>query len=287
LAQLCSISLSDHSSNCPVHFFFNRSVDSMNRFPVYFISHGAPNLILQKQDPTFLFLQNLGQSLQKSHIIPAILMISAHWEEPTFTVTTNEWPETIHDFGGFEDVMYSMRYPAKTSQILADRCVSLLEKAKMNPKRDPKRGFDHGNWSPLMVMFPEANIPIVQVSLKIGLNIREHIEAGKALAALREEGYLIIASGGATHNLGAMFAKERPSWATDFEQCLTRILEDSEGEERAEALSSIDKHSFTRKAHPRIEHLVPVAVAAGIGGKAKKIHSDWLGTLSLSAFEFE
>ncbi len=155
----------------------------------------------------------------------AVLLVSAHWETTRPAVNAADELDTIHDFYGFPQELYEMRYPAHGSSELASRVVGLLKKAKIDCDVDRQRGLDHGAWVPLMVMFPEANIPVVQLSIQHHLDPSKHYSLGMAIAALRKEGVLVIGSGGAVHPLGyiQLLSQDAPTdkWAMDFDAWLS------------------------------------------------------------------
>jgi 4,5-DOPA dioxygenase extradiol len=200
-------------------------------------------------------------------------------------------PETIHDFYGFPQELYDMRYPAHGSSDLANHTLSLLKKAKIECDVDRRRGLDHGAWVPLMVMFPDADVPIVQLSIQHHLDPAQHYSLGKAIATLRREGILVIGSGGAVHPLGYIQLRgpDAPTdkWAKDFDDWLTSAVEhgdrDSLTDYRAVA-------PYPERAHPRPDHYMPLLAAfgaAGQGAKGKIIHHSWYwGDLGMAAYEF-
>src|SRR5690606_29702443 len=170
----------------------------MNRLPTLFISHGSPMLALQ-DSPARRFLLELGQTLPRPK---AVVVASAHWEtlgRPAVDFASQ--PETIHDFGGFPRALFEMQYPAPGAPELSARVAELLEQAGYTPGKIPNRGLDHGAWVPLTLMYPQADIPVLQVSIMRGADPAEHERLGKALAALRDKGVLVIGSGSLTHNL--------------------------------------------------------------------------------------
>jgi len=262
------------------------------RFPLIAVSHGAPNLILQTKDGAFQFMTELGKSILKQGTPKAVLMISAHWEAPEFTVQTSPEPEMIYDFGGFEEELYTIQYPAKSLIELSNYVCKLLKANNLSCSTNNKRGYDHGCWVPLKIMFPEAKIPVVQLSLKRNLNPTEHITLGKILKPLREEGYLIIGSGSATHNLGAIGYHEtnhENNPFTKFDSILCNILTESEGNKREESLIELLKNPTCSIAHPRTEHLIPYYVIAGMAeGKGKQIYKSMeFGSLSMASYQFD
>ena len=165
--------------------------------PALFVSHGAPNLIL-KDDDNCRFFRELGQSLARP---AAIVCVSAHWDTDEPLTSGADLPPTIHDFSGFEAELYAMRYPCPGQPLLAARIADSLSATGIPCFVSEHRGIDHGAWVPLKLMFPSADIPVVQVSIQTDRDTRHHYNLGRALAPLRQENILIIGSGGATHNL--------------------------------------------------------------------------------------
>ena len=261
--------------------------------PTFFISHGAPTFPLEHEQPVHEFIGGLLGGLSPR----AILMISAHWEAATPTVTSASPLRTIHDFSGFPRELYDLRYEPPGSPELADKTVELLANAGLEAKLDPARGIDHGAWTPLIVARPEADVPVVQLSLVHGLDPSTHVTMGEALAPLRADGVLIIGSGGAVHNLRAIDwnalgpdarSTPPPAWATDFRAWLDATLA-LQPAARAHALREWVTAPGARMAHPREEHLLPLHVAAGAASsdKARLIHESWQGgSLSLAAWRF-
>jgi len=169
------------------------------RLPTVFVSHGAPSLVLEKDDPTHRFLIELGRTLPRPK---AMVCVSAHWESPRPRVTAHPRPPTIHDFVGFPDELYQMRYPAPGAPELARTVCHLLELSGLDPSLlDEERGLDHGAWVPLSLMYPAADIPVIQVSVQTAADPRHHLKIRRALEPLRDQETLILGSGGATHNL--------------------------------------------------------------------------------------
>ena len=170
-----------------------------NALPTLFLSHGAPDILL-RETPATTFLGGLGTELPEPE---AIVIISAHWIDAPVGITTGEQLNTIHDFGGFPESLYQVTYPAKGDDALSARIANLLTAAGIESQLVSNRGLDHGAWIPLRLIYPDAQIPVVQVSLPTG-RLNDLAILGKALAPLRYEGVLIIGSGGTVHNLRSM-----------------------------------------------------------------------------------
>lgn len=225
--------------------------------PVLFQAHGAPPLL---DDAGWIAeLAAWANALPRPQ---AIVVISAHWEERPISIGAVEPLPLIYDFYGFPEKFYRLQYPSPGAPALAQRIRGLLSGAKIAYTDEPSRGLDHGTYIPLMCMYPEANIPVLQISLP-SENPVELYAMGKALAPLRNEGVLIIGSGFLTHNLRAMSLRATPSWASDFDawsaDVLTRRDIDSLLDYRARAPG-------VRESLPTHEHFVPVIVAAGAAG---------------------
>lgn len=254
------------------------------RLPALFVSHGAPTLPLDTGHPTHAFLKTLGASLPKPK---SILVVSAHWDTRHPALTTSPNPETIHDFYGFPEELYRMRYAAPGSMELVQRTAGLLEGAGLEVHADGERGLDHGAWVPLMLMYPDARIPVVQLSLQTGAGAAHHLAVGRSLASLRDEGVLVLASGGATHNLREFFRPapgQDESYVPRFSGWLKDILEKGDQD------SLVDYRRLApdaARAHPSEEHFFPVLVAAGASDKAERIHTAMSGaSLSMDAYKF-
>jgi 4,5-DOPA dioxygenase extradiol len=236
---------------------------------ILFIPHGGgPLPLLGDKGHRHLvkFLQEIPSDLGQPS---AILVISAHWEENIATITSGANPALIYDYYGFPEASYQIQYPAPGSPGLADKIFQLLTHSGIEVRLDRERGFDHGLFVPLKIMFPEANIPCVQLSLVRGLDPVTHINIGKALSALREENVLILGSGFSFHNLGAFFVRnsESPDLKnTAFEEwlidsCTSPAL--SAGERETRLIHWRDA-PYANYCHPREEHLLPLHVCLGL-----------------------
>ena len=231
----------------------------------------------------------LGQLGQSIHPAPkAIVIISGHWEEPEFTVTSSAHPPLIYDYSGFPPETYQLKYAAPGSLELAQRIVSLLGQAGIPARSDPERGFDHGVFIPFKVIYPKADIPIVQLSLKRNLDPAVHLEAGLALAPLRDDGILIAGSGMSYHNMrGLMSGRVLPE-SDQFDAWLTETVCASDPKVRNEKLKQWQSAPAARDAHPREEHLLPLMVAAGAAGNdvGSRIFTDRVMGATVSAYQF-
>ncbi|MEB3753442.1 class III extradiol ring-cleavage dioxygenase [Acinetobacter sp. MD2(2019)] len=236
------------------------------RQPVYFVSHGGgpwPWMPEQLETVYSVLADALASLLPALVVQPkAILMISAHWEEAEFTVQSAAQPGMIYDYGGFPDYTYQVKYPSQGSPELAERVMTLLQNAQIDVRANATRGYDHGMFSPMQVIHPAADIPVVQLSLKRGLDPQAHIELGRALAPLRDENVLIIGSGLSYHNLSQFnYLASKPSQA--FDEWLYDTVVEHQGEQRSALLNDWATAPAARIAHPREEHLLPLMVAVG------------------------
>ena len=248
--------------------------------PVIFISHGAPTLVFEPIAARD-FMIGLGASLPRP---TSILCVSAHWQTPLPTASTATRPETIHDFHGFPDELYRLRYPAPGAPALARRAQALLAAAGIEGGLDDRRGLDHGAWNPLLLVYPEADIPVAQLSLIDG-DPAAHVALGRALAPLTEEGVLVLASGGAVHNLGQFRVdRSRPAeWAVGFDDWLAERI--AAGDETA--LLGYRQRPDGRLAHPSDDHILPLFVALGAarGKPGRALHRSFAyGSLSMAAY---
>lgn len=232
------------------------------------------------------FLQGLSGTLPAAP--KALLVISGHWEEPAITASAAAQPKLIFDYSGFPEHTYRLTWPAPGDPQLAKRVAQMLQDAGLQAAVDASRGFDHGVFVPLKVAFPEAEIPVVTLSLAASLDPALHLAAGRALAPLRDEGVLIVGSGMSFHNLRGYLRPETPERARAFDAWLTHAIE-SPASQRDAQLEKWHSAPFAAYAHPREEHLVPLFVAAGAGGDApgKRIFSDEPMGAAISAYRFD
>ncbi|MEQ1635672.1 MAG: class III extradiol ring-cleavage dioxygenase [Methylococcales bacterium] len=243
--------------------------------PVLFIPHGAGPLPLlgdKNHQEMIDFLKKITPGLGKPS---AILLIGAHWEEGKPTITGGAFPSLLYDYYGFPKESYQIQYPAPGSPDLANQLFKLLGRAGIDANLDGQRGFDHGLFVPLKLMYPDANIPCVQLSLVNSLDPKAHIQIGKALTKLRQYNVLVIGSGFSFHNIPEFFTpstKETRSKNESFEQwlidtCSSHQLTETEREQQ---LIYWTNAPAARYCHPREEHLLPLHVCYGIAGAAAK-----------------
>ena len=259
----------------------------MPTFPSLFLSHGAPTLALQ-DGPAHRFLRGYGETLGRP---AAVLMVSAHWESETPMLGAAEAPQTIHDFSGFPAALYEIVYAAPGAPDLAHRAAALLDAAGQGASLDARRGLDHGAWVPLLLMYPGADVPVAQLSLQIRGGPAHHLHLGEALAPLRDEGVLIVGSGGFTHNLsefrGQAADSPAPDWVTGFADWMAEAIEDGR---RDDILDYRQRAPHARRNHPSEEHLLPLYVALGAGGAetcGRRVHASFTcGVLAMDAFVF-
>ncbi|WP_159791552.1 DODA-type extradiol aromatic ring-opening family dioxygenase [Croceibacterium salegens] len=207
------------------------------------------------------YLERLPETLPEPP--RAILIVSGHWEAPAFTVTVGEaHPGLLYDYYGFPPNTYQIQWPAPGAPWLAERTESLLSEAGLPTARETLRGFDHGVFVPLAVAWPEANVPVVQLSLHHSLDPALHLAAGRALAPLRDEGVLVLGSGMSFHNLRAYGNPGVTAPAAEFDRWLVDAAAHGGGG-RSDLLSHWQQAPYAQLCHPRSEHLLPMMVAAG------------------------
>ena len=236
---------------------------------VLFISHGGGPLPLLDDKPHQELVENLKNISSVLTKPAAIAVISAHWEERQPTITSGENPSLIYDYYGFPKVSYEIQYPAPGKPILARRILDSLINAGIDARLDERRGFDHGMFVPLKIMYPDADIPCVQMSLVSNLSPIDHIQIGKALSELAKHNVLILGSGFSFHNMNAFFTppnKETRAMNESFEQWLidTCVNQEVEEYEREQKLKNWESAPAARFCHPREEHLLPLHVCYGL-----------------------
>ncbi len=255
--------------------------------PSLFLSHGAPTLPLT-DTPARAFLSRLGHEFARPR---AILVVSAHWETEAPRVSAVPWNDTIHDFFGFPRQLYQLSYPAPGAPSLAAEVADLLRASGMDCTIDYGRGLDHGAWVPLMLMYPQADIPVLQLSIQPHLGPAHHCRLGRALTRLCEESVLIIGSGSMTHDLSEFRGQgpnePAPGWVNGFADWVSEALK----ARRTEDLLDYRRQApYAVKNHPSEEHLLPLFAALGAAGerwRAERLHaSSTHGILRMDVYAF-
>jgi len=261
------------------------------RLPTYFISHGGGPWPWMKEQMGGVYDRleaSLARMPAEIGVTPrAVLMVSAHWEAPRFTVQTHPNPPMLYDYGGFPEFTYHVQYAAPGAPAVAARVRTLLAGAGIDSAEDAARGFDHGMFAPMAVIWPQADVPVVQLSLRQGLDPAEHLALGRALAPLRDEGILVVGSGLSYHNLRAFGPAARvPSAA--FDAWLGDTLAMADTSARSAVLAAWERAPAARLAHPREEHLLPLMVAVGAAqdeGATRVYHErDFFGGITVSSW---
>lgn len=265
---------------------------SRETLPALFVSHGPPSLLLM-DDPTTDFLQGLAADLPARP--RAVLVVSAHWETRGLAVTSRDRQEAMYDFHGFPDALYAMTYDPPGDAELTRTVIEMLGEKGYPVSEDPRRTLDHGAWMPLKLIYPDADIPVVQLSLPQGARPDEVVEIGRSLAPLRAEGVLILASGNLTHNLYEAVHRFRygnsgaPDWVSGFQEVIEAAVASGDGDGIIAALNSPQG----RQNHPTAEHFLPFFLALGAGGGAngfhgRKLHADiCYDVLAMDAYAFD
>jgi aromatic ring-opening dioxygenase catalytic subunit (LigB family) len=264
-----------------------------NVLPTYFVSHGGGPWPFMKQQYGTTY-DKLEASLvdmrrQVGGKPKAVLVVSGHWDEREFLVSSGAAPGMIYDYGGFPPHTYQVKYPAPGSPELARLVAELAGAAGHEVTLDATRGFDHGTFSMLYPVYPEADVPVVQLSIKHGYDPQTHIDIGRALAPLRSEGVLIIGSGLSFHNL-TQFGPGGHRSSHEFDAWLRHVLLELTPAERSIAMLHWSEAPYARLAHPREDHLIPLMVALGAAeNEAASLvyhEDDFFGSLAVSSFRF-
>ncbi|WP_288380238.1 class III extradiol ring-cleavage dioxygenase [uncultured Massilia sp.] len=260
--------------------------------PTYFVSHGGGPWPWMKDQygPAYDRLEASLKAMrhEAGERVRAVLVVTSHWETPGFMVSSGSAPGMIYDYGGFPPHTYRIAYPAPGEPALARRVAGLLTAAGHPAGLDPERGFDHGTFSMLYPVYPDAAMPVVQLSLRRDLDPQAHIEAGRALAPLRDEGVLIVGSGLSYHNL-RQFGAGGGAASRAFDGWLQETMALAPDARNA-ALLRWDEAPMARVAHPREEHLLPLMVASGAAADEAATcvyhEDDFFGALTVSSFRF-
>ena len=268
-------------------------VNADARMPTWFIPHGGGPCFFMEWNPPHAwnrmadFLRNVASTLPRTP--KAIVLVSAHWLTPQVCVTSAAQPELIYDYYGFPPHTYALKYPAPGAPALAQQIVQMLGAAGIPGATDPRRGFDHGMFIPLKLMFPQADIPVVQLSLNDSLDPAQHLAVGHALQGLRDQDVLIIGSGMSFHNMRAYGNPQYGPVSDTFDSWLTQAVQ-SGAQEREHLLTHWTQAPGARDCHPprAEEHLLPLMTVAGAAGQdsGRKVFSDRVLETTLSAFAF-
>lgn len=257
---------------------------NLQTLPGLFISHGSPMLAL---DP-----EQVGPALHRLSInLPkpnAIIVMSAHWESQALEVSTATRPETWHDFRGFPAELYEIRYPASGNIELSERLLERFANANIHANANSTRPRDHGVWMPLLHMYPEADIPVIEISLPMQGSAEDIYRIGKTLAELRQEQILLIGSGSITHNLSELSWQTRqldtPTWASNFRNYIVQKLQQHD----FETVLDWENLPYLEKNHPTLEHLAPLFFAMGTGHRFSIVHSSFsMGSLGMDIYRFD
>ncbi len=258
--------------------------------PTLFVSHGAPTIALE-DGPAQRVLAGLAARLERPR---AVLMLSAHWEAAQVTVIATPTPPTVHDFFGFPAPLYALRYPAPGAPGVARRIAELLAAAGYRVGLDATRGFDHGAWVPLRLIYPDADVPVLQLAIDPAQSAAWHWRLGRCLRALCDEGVLVIGSGSMTHNLRD-FWRHRDEVdapvAAYAEAFTTWFAEQFDARAIDSLLAWRERAPEAARAHPTDEHLLPLYVAlgaAGIDWSAQRLHHGFThGAIAMDIYLFQ
>lgn len=257
------------------------TVSKRPKLPALFISHGAPTLAIE-QSATTSALARIGQNLPKPR---AIIIMSAHWQSAKLEISSNPQPKTWHDFSGFTPELYDLQYPAAGQPALAETLAQQLTARGITCRVNPLRASDHGVWAPLLHLYPEADIPIVQISLPRHYDSVACYQLGAQLAQLRDEQILLIGSGSITHNLQALRwqAESIDKTARDFKVWLLQQL-------KTDIPSALDWQQYPnyQNVHPSDEHLLPLFFALGAGQRVSVVHQSMAHhSLGMDIYRFD
>jgi len=263
----------------------------MTRLPTFFIPHGGGPCFFMEWQPKGVwngmaqYLTSFADEVRDD--IKAIVVISAHWEEDIVTVTGNPNPDLIFDYHGFPPHTYDLKWPAKGKRDLANQVSSTLIKGGIECRVDEDRGYDHGVFIPLLLAFPQADIPTIQISLCSNLSPETHLKIGRLLKPLRNEGVLIIGSGMSYHDVSALIGRKEVVGSEEFDNWLSETIIMS-SQKREERLLNWSNAPSARLCHPREEHLMPLHVIVGAAndGKSSIDYNETVLGAQISAYQF-
>lgn len=257
---------------------------NLQTLPGLFISHGSPMLAINPEQvgPA---LNRLSLNLPKPE---AIVIMSAHWESEALEVSTAIRPMTWHDFRGFPDALYEIRYPAPGQPVLAEEILSLFADAQITAHANSTRPRDHGVWMPLLHMYPDADIPVVEISLPMNMSSDEIFKIGQVLAVLRERQILLIGSGSITHNLSELSwngdNSKVPEWASTFRNYVVSKLSHND----FDAVLNWQDIPYVARNHPTLEHFAPLFFSMGTGNRFNIVHNSFsMGALGMDIYRFD
>ena len=257
---------------------------NLQTLPGLFISHGSPMLALNPEQ--------VGPALHRLSLnLPepkAIVVMSAHWESQALEVSTSVRPETWHDFRGFPAELYDIHYTAAGAPQLAEQIIQLFADAGIPAHANSTRPRDHGVWMPLLHMYPDAHIPVIEISLPMNLTAQQIYQIGQTLAPLREQQILLIGSGSITHNLAELSwhdeSQEVPVWASSFRNDVVSKLNHQD----YEAILDWQNIPYVKRNHPTLEHFAPLFFAMGTGSRFNIVHSSFsMGSLGMDIYRFD
>ena len=263
----------------------------MTKLPTYFISHGGgpwPWLPQMRAGMALLEKSLAAMPAEIGETPKAILMVSGHWEEDDFAVMASPKPPMVYDYGGFPDFTYQIKYSSAGAPALAQRIEQLLKQAGLPTHLDHTRGYDHGVFAPMQVMYPHADVPLLQVAIRHNYDPAQHFALGKALAPLRDEGVLIVGSGLSYHNMRG-FGPQGKVPSAQFDAWLNEALM-ATPEKREALLLDWEMAPSARACHPQEDHLIPLmaAVGAAWGEQATRVYYDQavFGQITASSYRF-
>ncbi len=264
------------------------------RLPTYFLSHGGGPWPWMKKERGAAYDQLEASLLEVRRELGAapraVLMVSGHWESNSFLLSSAAHPPMVYDYYGFPKHTYSIRYDAPGAPALAQTVRDILDRGGMASSLDPVQGFDHGTFSLMQTMYPESEMPLLQLSLRADYDPAAHIKAGELLAPLRDEGVLIIGSGLSYHDLRGLMSGAGAKASAVFDEWLNEALVEASPDERRARLLRWDAAPAARAAHPREDHLMPLMVAVGAAGEdtgTRIYHErDFMGAITVSSYRF-
>jgi aromatic ring-opening dioxygenase catalytic subunit (LigB family) len=263
----------------------------MTRFPTFFLSHGGGPWPFM-DDRRVQYAKTAEAFSQLPQRLPsrpkAVLVITGHWEADEFTVSTSAHPPMVYDYYGFPEHTYHLKYPAPGEPGLAAEVKALLERAGIECREDGNQGFDHGTFVPLGLMYPNADMPIVLLSIKSTYDPAEHVRVGQAIASLRDEGILIVGSGLTYHNMRGFGRAESKLVSYEFEAYLNEAISQADAKRRNALLIDWQNAPSARLAHPREDHLLPLMVAAGAADDdvGHRLFVDEVASVAMASYEF-